>query len=75
MMTIIQKLTKKIHKNFKTGKPFPKSTQKHMRKSDVRHYKMQQDGYKGPTYQLNGKKRNGSHLLDEIWIYNPYTKK
>jgi len=74
MGAIIKKLSKKVHKNIKTGKPFPASTQKHMRSQEIRHHGMKTAGYEGPKYRpvIKGK---GPHELHEVWKYNPYKKR
>jgi len=66
------KASKQVFDHVK-GKPFPESTQRHMRLSDKRTAEMKKKGYKGPTYRSSGKKsKTGAHYLDEVWTYNPY---
>ena len=61
--------------NRTTGKPFPETTQRHMREIDKRKTSMKKLGYKGPTYRPSGKKsKTGAHLLEEVWTRNPYKK-
>ena len=57
--------------NRTTGKPFPESTQRHMRASSKRHTGMKKAGYKGPKYRPEFKGK-GPHELHEVWEYNPY---
>ena len=57
--------------NRTTGKPFPESTQRHMRASSKRHAGMKKAGYKGPKYRPEFKGK-GPHELHEVWEYNPY---
>ena len=57
--------------NRTTGKPFPESTQRHMRASSKRHAGMKKAGYKGPKYRPEFKEK-GPHELHEVWEYNPY---
>ena len=54
-----------------SGKPFPESTQRHMRASSKRHTEMKKAGYKGPKYRPEFKGK-GPHELHEVWEYNPY---
>ena len=59
--------------NRTTGKPFPESTQRHMKLSAKRTASMKKSGYKGPTYRPSGKKsKTGAHYLEEVWTRNPY---
>ena len=59
--------------NRTTGKPFPESTQRHMRLAEKRTAGMKKAGYKGPTYRPSGKKsKTGAHLLEEVWTRDPY---
>ena len=60
--------------NQTTGKPFPESTQRHMRASSKRHTEMKKAGYKGPKYRPEFKGK-GPHELHEVWEYNPYPDK
>ena len=76
-------VSKKIHTNFQTGKPFSKSTQEHMRKSDLRELKMKREGWKKEPYKSASVKHTKdaktgedvyTHKLKEVWSMNPYKK-
>ena len=59
--------------NRTTGKPFPESTQRHMRAADKRIARMKKAGYKKESYADSGKRsKTGSIKLKEMWSYNPY---
>ena len=65
--------SKKVHFDFKKGKPFPKKTQEHMRKQEIRHLEMKKEGYKQEPYG-KGRVNKGRIELKETWSYNPYKK-
>ena len=68
------KASKQVFDHVK-GKPFPKSTQKHMYQSAIRRKAMKQAGYKKEPYADSGKRsKTGSIKLKEMWSYNPYKK-
>ena len=68
------KASKQVFDHVK-GKPFPKSTQKHMYESAIRRKAMKQSGYKSEPYADSGKRsKTGSIKLKEMWSYNPYKK-
>jgi len=68
--------SKKVHKNFQTGKPFPQKTQEHMRKGEKRKLKMKHMGFKQEPYQYSGKtSKSGAKKLKEVWSTNPYKAK
>ena len=61
--------------NRTTGKPFPESTQRHMRAADKRRAAMKKAGYKKEGYRWDSKKdKKGDTIYKakEIWSYNPY---
>ena len=60
--------------NRRTGKPFSKSIQDHMKAGDKRRTGMKKAGYKGPKHQLYMTKKPGSYRMREVWTYNPYKK-
>ena len=66
--------SKKVHFDYKKGKPFPKKTQKHMRKQEIRHLGMKKEGYKQEPYG-QGRVNKGRIELKETWSYNPYKKR
>ena len=63
--------SKKVHKNFQTGKPFPKKTQEHMRKYDKRQLEMKHKGFKKEPYGIKSVRKNkkGDEIikLKEVW--------
>ena len=66
------KASKQVFDHVK-GKPFPKSTQKHMYQSAIRRKAMKQAGYKKEPYADSGKRsKTGAIKLKEMWSYNPY---
>ena len=67
------KASKQVFDHVK-GKPFPKSTQKHMYQSALRRKAMTQAGYKQEPYQTKSISKKGVHKLKEVWSYNPYKK-
>ncbi len=68
--------SKKVHKNVRTGKAFPKKTQEHMRKGEKRKLKMKHMGFKQEPYQYSGKtSKSGAKKLKEVWSTNPYKAK
>ena len=68
------KASKQVFDHVK-GKPFPKSTQKHMYQSAIRRKAMKQAGYKKEPYADSGKRsKTGAIKLKEMWSYNPYKK-
>ena len=68
------KASKQVFDHVK-GKPFPKSTQKHMYQSAIRRKAMKQAGYKKEPYADSGKRsKTGSIKIKEMWSYNPYKK-
>jgi len=68
------KASKQVFDHVK-GKPFPKSTQKHMYESAIRRKGMKQAGYKKEPYADSGKRsKTGAIKLKEMWSYNPYKK-
>jgi len=67
--------SKKVHKNFQTGKPFPQKTQEHMRKGEKRKLKMKHMGFKQEPYQYSGKtSKSGAKKLKEVWSIEPHKK-
>ena len=68
--------SKKVHKNFQTGKPFPKKTQEHMRKGEKRKLEMKHKGFKQEPYRDSGKKsKSGAIKLKEVWSIDPHKAK
>ena len=66
------KASKQVFDHVK-GKPFPKSTQKHMYQSAIRRKAMKQAGYKQEPYIPSGKKsKTGARKLKEMWSYDPH---
>ena len=55
-----------------SGKPFPESTQLHIKSQARRHEKMKEAGYKKEPYAMGKKTKSGSIKLKEMWSYNPY---
>jgi len=70
--------SKKVHFDFQKGKPFPKKTQEHIRKHDIRELKMKHKGFKKEPYKIGSVKRNkkGDDIikLKEVWSIDPYKK-
>jgi len=67
--------SKKVHKNFQTGKPFPQKTQEHMRKGEKRKLKMKHMGFKQEPYRTAKITKKGVHKLKEVWSTNPHKAK
>jgi len=66
------KASKQVFDHVK-GKPFPKSTQEHMYRAEVRKKGMKQAGYKQEPYADSGKRsKTGAHKLKEMWSYDPH---
>ena len=67
--------SKKVHKDFQTGKPFPKKTQEHIRNVEKRKLKMKHKGFKQEPYQYSGKtSKSGAKKLKEMWSIEPHKK-
>ena len=67
--------SKKVHKNFQTGKSFPKKTQEHIRNVEKRKLQMKHRGFKQEPYKDTGKKsKSGAIKLKEVWSISPHKK-
>ena len=67
--------SKKVHKNFQTGKAFPQKTQEHIRNVEKRRLKMKHKGFKQEPYQYSGKtSKSGAKKLKEVWSIEPHKK-
>ena len=67
--------SKKVHKNFQTGKSFPTKTQEHIRRVEKRKLEMKHRGFKQEPYRPSGKKsKSGAVKLKEVWSISPHKK-
>ena len=67
--------SKKVHKDFQTGKPFPKKTQEHIRNVQKRKLQMKHRGFKQEPYKDSGKRtKSGAIKLKEVWSIEPHKK-
>ena len=66
--------SKKVHKDFQTGKPFPKKTQEHIRNVEKRKLKMKHKGFKQEPYRTDKILKGNVHKLKEVWSISPHKK-
>ena len=63
--------SKKVHKNFQTGRPFPQKTQEHIRGVEKRKLEMKHKGFKQEPYRVKSVRKNkkGDDVikLKEVW--------